>query len=69
MKIQIVKCTAHGKPFENLTPGSIHEVITSPIGIETERGWWVMGVGEPVLVLYYEARVYDEAKGGQARAV
>ncbi len=27
-KIQITECKAFGKFFENLTPGSIHEVLT-----------------------------------------
>ena len=69
-KIQITECKAFGKFFENLTPGSIHEVLTAPEGKltpessaegkRTEGGVWVMGVGEPVFVLDGEyKRVYN----------
>lgn len=58
MKIKIKHCTACGPQFENLKDGSIHEVIAPPPGENDKRGWWVMGVGEPVLVLTYEANVY-----------
>lgn len=58
MKIQIDECGAYGPQFENLTPGSIHEVIEPPAGESDRRGWWVMGVGEPVLVLTREAHIY-----------
>lgn len=59
-KIQITECKAFGKFFENLTPGSIHEVLTVPEGERTEGGVWVMGVGEPVFVLDDEyKRVYN----------
>lgn len=37
-KIQITECKAFGKFFENLTPGSIHEVLTAPEGGRTEGG-------------------------------
>lgn len=57
MKIRIINCTAVGPQFENLTPGSIHEVIPAPKGENNNRGWWVMGVGEPVKVLTHEAKV------------
>ena len=58
MKIKIKRCEAFGPQFENLTPGSIHEVIKPPAGSDDSRGWWVMGIGEPVLVLAYEANIY-----------
>lgn len=58
MKIKIKHCTACGPQFENLKDGSIHEVIAPPPGENDRRGWWVMGVGEPVLVLTREASVY-----------
>ena len=55
MKIKITKCEAFGKHFDNLTPGSIHEVIDCPFLDEGEiEGVWVMGVGEPVKVLTNE---------------
>ena len=59
-KIQITECKAFGKDFENLTPGSIHEVLNAPEGARTEGGVWVLGVGEPVFVLDGECkRVYN----------
>jgi len=59
MKIKINHCGACGPQFENLTDGSIHEVIPTPEGESDRRGWWVMGVGEPVLVLTREATVVE----------
>ena len=50
-KIQITECTAFGESFSNLTPGSIHDVIVPPETYKTDKGTWVMGVGEPVKVL------------------
>lgn len=55
MYIKVYHCNAYGPQFGNLIDGSIHEVIEPPIGSNNDRGWWVMGVGEPVLVLYGEA--------------
>lgn len=53
--IQITRCEGVGKQFANLLPNSIHNVITPPKGYTNgERGYWVMGVGEPVLVLFNE---------------
>jgi hypothetical protein len=59
MKIKINHCGACGPQFENLTDGSIHEVIPTPKGESDRRGWWVMGVGEPVLVLTREASIVE----------
>ena len=53
-KIQITHCSAMGSVFANLTPGSIHEVVETPKGENNSRGVWVMGVGEPVKVLFSE---------------
>jgi hypothetical protein len=54
-KIQITLCTAHGEKFSNLTPDSTHLVVTPPTGQRNDSsGVWVMGVGEPVKVLYNE---------------
>jgi hypothetical protein len=55
--IQITQCHAFGKVFANLTPGSIHEVITPPEEYKNDRGIWVMGVGEPVKVLSDEFKI------------
>ena len=54
-KIKITQMQAVGKAFANLTPGSEHAVVNPPKGQKNgERGLWVMGVGEPVLVLFHE---------------
>lgn len=56
-KIKIIKCFAVGSAFENLIPDSVHNVIDPPSGKDNSRGVWVMGVGEPVKVLFEE---YEE---------
>jgi hypothetical protein len=53
-KIKITICRAVGRQFLNLTPGSVHDVIAPPQGQNNDRGIWVMGVGEPVKVLFGE---------------
>lgn len=54
-QIKITYCNAMGRAFENLTPNSIHDVISAPTGEkEDNRGVWVMGNGEPVKVLNSE---------------
>lgn len=53
-KIKITRYTAFGPAFKNLVPGSEHMIIAPPKGQDNERGVWVMGVGEPVLVLFRE---------------
>jgi len=58
LKICITHCTAFGEQFKNLVPGSIHSVIESPGGQNNNRGVWVMGVGEPVKVLFKEFKEY-----------
>jgi len=55
-RIRITKCNAHGKQFANLTPDSEHDAVPAPEGESSARGVWVMGVGEPVLVLFGEFR-------------
>lgn len=50
-RIKVTQCTAFGPQFHNITLGSIHEIITPPAGQTSERGEWVMGAGEPVLLL------------------
>jgi predicted RNA-binding Zn-ribbon protein involved in translation (DUF1610 family) len=56
--IRITQCNAAGRVFANLTPGSLHKVIDPPKGKDNSRGVWVMGVGEPVKVLFEE---FEEA--------
>lgn len=54
-KVRVTNCTALGKAFENLTPNSIHEIVTPPSGYKNDHtGVWVMGVGEPVKLLSNE---------------
>lgn len=50
------KCTAMGKQFKNLTGGSVHKVIKPPKKQfpNGKGGVWVMGIGEPVRVLFGE---------------
>lgn len=59
-RIAITRCTAHGPKFANLTPGSEHDTVRPPAGYDESRGVWVMGVGEPVLVLFGEFRPIKE---------
>ena len=53
-QIQVVRTTAFGPTFANLVPGSVHDVVEAPAGQDSERGVWVMGCGEPVLLLFGE---------------
>nr|DAX92104.1 MAG TPA: hypothetical protein [Caudoviricetes sp.] len=59
--IKITYCRAFGNEFSGLTPGSIHTIIHSPKGENNQRGEWVMGKTEPVLVLFGEFE-YIEAE-------
>lgn len=52
--IQITRCTASGPQFANLLPSSKHTIVSPPKGENNKRGEWVMGIGEPVLVLFGE---------------
>lgn len=58
MKIKITHCTACTPEFENITDGSIHEVIEPPRWETDCSGWWVYGVNQPVLVFFSEAEIY-----------
>jgi hypothetical protein len=54
-KIFIINCTAFGRHFANITPGSEHEVIPAPFpNKDDEKGVWVMGAGAPVKILNQE---------------
>lgn len=59
-KIRITCCRAVGSQFANLTPDSVHEVIPTPPGNNSNNGVWVMGVGEPVKVLNGEFTYINE---------
>jgi hypothetical protein len=58
-KIRITKCNAVGRVFGNLQPKSIHDVIDPPEGKNNSGGVWVMGVGEPVKVLFEEFEIVE----------
>ncbi|MBD5231818.1 MAG: hypothetical protein HDS66_06680 [Bacteroidales bacterium] len=53
-RIKVTVCRAVGPQFQNLTPGSVHDVITPPAGENSKNGVWVQGVGEPVKLLFGE---------------
>lgn len=53
-QIKVTHCKAVGAQFANLKDGSIHTIINPPYEYDNKRGEWVMGVGEPVLVLTNE---------------
>lgn len=53
-RIRITRCEGVGRIFGNITSGSEHVAIDPPAGKDDKRGVWVMGVGEPVLVLHRE---------------
>lgn len=53
-QLRITQCRAVGLRFANLTPGSIHDIIPPPPFQDDKGGEWVMGVGEPVKVLFSE---------------
>jgi hypothetical protein len=54
-RVKVTRCTAAGEQFSNLTPESVHDVVTPPDGYKNDHtGVWVMGVGEPVKLLTNE---------------
>lgn len=58
-RVKVIKCNAQGGAFSNITPDSVHKVITAPIGHNNDRyGVWVMGNGEPVKLLINEFTNY-----------
>lgn len=52
--IKIIQCNAFGKHFENLIPGSVHKIVSTPPKQNNDNGVWVMGTSEPVKVLFDE---------------
>lgn len=58
--VKVTHCRAYGGVFANLTDDSIHEIVTPPAGEKNDRGEWVMGKGEPVLLLYGEFQYVQE---------
>ena len=53
-KVKVTNCRAVGRQFQNLTPGSVHDVVIPPLGESDKNGVWVQGVGEPVKLLFGE---------------
>lgn len=59
--VKVTHCFAHGRQFENMKPGSVHEVVTPPDGYKNDHtGVWVMGVGEPIKLLTEEYETESE---------
>lgn len=56
MKVTVIECRAFGKAFENLTPGSVHEVIKIKNTFPGSGLFdvWVRGVGDNVKLLNKE---------------
>lgn len=61
-QVRIVDCRAVGPQFQNMIPGSIHNIVPPPSGETSERGEWVMGVGEPILLLAGEYEYINTEK-------
>ena len=58
--VQIISLEAFGAQFENLVPGSGHEVISPPEGEVDGKGCWVMGIGTPVKLFEGEFVIISE---------
>lgn len=52
--IKILHCSAFSSEFVNIIPGSVHKIVSPPEGYNNKRGEWVMGITEPVLLLFGE---------------
>lgn len=52
--LKVTHCTAVGKEFVGLTPGSVHNIVCPPKGKNNKKGEWVMGQTEPVMLLFSE---------------
>ena len=64
-KLKIQNFTGHSREFANLTEGSIHEILETPLRYRNDKtynGYWVMGVSEPVLVLFDECEVIKKSE-------
>lgn len=61
-KIMIQNFRGFSPNFENLTEGSVHEVIETPEQYKGRKlldGYWVHGVYEPALVLINECKIVE----------
>lgn len=55
IRIQVRECSAKGPAFKNITPKSIHRIVPAPKNyVNGGTGCWVMGTGEPVMLLWDE---------------
>lgn len=61
-QIEIINCVAVGPQFANLIPRSRHDIINPPEGYDNNGGVWVMGVGEPVKVLFREFKYINQSE-------
>lgn len=59
--VKVTRCMAVGSEFSGLTPGSVHRIVHPPKGENNNRGEWVMGKTEPVLLLSGEY-IYQEER-------
>jgi len=60
VKVRITECAAVGALFANITPGSVHDVVTAPDGEpDNLLGVWVMGIGRPVKILKGEFEIVE----------
>ena len=53
-QIKVIRKPTFDPAYANLVPGSVHDVVEAPVGENSDRGVWVMGCGEPVLLLFGE---------------
>jgi len=61
-QLKICRFEGFSREFANLTEGSIHDIIKTPIRYQNQDlqpGYWVMGVTEPVLVLRRECVIIE----------
>ena len=64
-RIRITYCSANGDAFKNITPNSEHVIIDPPEEYSDAkyangvRGYWIQGVGEPVLILFEELEILN----------
>jgi len=58
-EVKIGHCTGNNPAFDNITPGSVHTIVT-PMDGETgngEAGVWVQGVNQKVKILFSEFKM------------
>ena len=69
-KIKVGHVTVMNSAFDNLKPGTEHQVIVPPPDkLNGERGIWLQGIGEPVMLLFGEFVFVDTPNTDSADAV